>query len=245
MNFWRLELTVLTDLSASMFAACFMILLIFLSLVQNATHQPPAPFEARETLRIVQRTAEAPTGLVELLHQHDASVGTSIDVFADRVEMVTANGVRRLAPAGIAEALAGIGGPVRLYVFSNVLYNPVAAGLGNLPDRREMTVPEALRDARAPMTAWSPDFLALSAQRLDLPGFRQGLGRLLQGGPDPSGGPAGRPAQAAAGPDLLARVNGWVSVGLATIMPPLGLLVVLSIERRRRRLGWKLDRVRG
>jgi len=238
MSFWRLDLTVLTDLSASMFAACFMILLIFLSLVQERAHETPPQFEAKAVLRLVERHAEPPAGLVELLHLHDSSAGAGIDLFADRIEVTTAQGTRRAALREIGVGLAGIAGPVRLYVFSNTLYNRVVTALGPDPKLREITVPDALRDSHAPMTAWSTDFLALSARQLDLPSFRQGLGKLLQGGPEPASGGA---VAAPAAPDLPARVQTWISAGLAMLMPLLGLVAVGWIERRRRRLGG-LDR---
>src|SRR5690606_7572200 len=58
MNSWRMDLTVLTDLSASMFAVCFMILLVFLGLAQQRDAEP-APdlgaIDAGRALRIVRQ----------------------------------------------------------------------------------------------------------------------------------------------------------------------------------------------
>lgn len=240
MSFWRLDLTVLTDLSASMFAACFMILLIFLSLVQHAGHTPPAALDGKSALRLVSRTVETPAGLVDLLHDHDAPAGTSIDIFADRLGVITPQGQQTMSPTEIARGFGAAARPIRLYVFSNTLYNSVAAVLGG-GDWREITIPDALRDPSAPMTAWNSDFVALSAQRLDLPSFREGLGKLLNGGPEPGSGSAETRGASASAPDLLSRLNAWVSFFLGMAMPLIGLVAVVSIEGRRRRLSDDLD----
>lgn len=230
MNGLRIDLTVLTDLAASMFAACFMILLIFLSLAQRADAPAPRPIEATTELNLVMRQVAAPGALVDLLHDHGSPDGTSIDVFADRVEV---NGTA-LAQGAIGAAMASAAEPVRLYVFSNVLYHDVIAALGDR-EVMEMSVPLALRDADG---NWRPEFLALDAERAEPTVFRQRLAQLLEGGTEEgaSSGSAGS-GMLAFGASLLERISAALALAAAVGFPLLGLVAVVLIERRRLRSG--------
>ncbi len=230
----RIDLTVLTDLAASMFAACFMILLIFLSLAQQADAPQPRPIEATTELNLVSRTVPAPGALVDLLHDHASAEGTSIDIFADRVEVQTGAGRTRLAREAVAPSVASAEEPVRLYIFSNVLYYEVVAALGDRA-AMEMSVPRALQDAGG---NWRPEFLALDAERADLPVFRQQLARLLEGGTEEgtasarSGG-----GMLAFGASLLERLSAALALLAAFGFPLIGLAMVVLIERHRLRSG--------
>lgn len=255
MTSWRMDLTVLTDLSASMFAACFMILLVFLALAQRQDAAPEpslAAIEAAGALRIVRQEPLTPEAMVELLRGHGAAAaGTGLDLFEDRVEIALPGRADRiaLASAEIGERLAGAlrpagGGPVRLYVFSNAHYNPAVAALDRAGLRRvELTVPRALRDGARPQQAWSPAFLALGARGLDAAAFRRELAALLagsaeEGGAAPSAADGGADAPAPAGPprtasDLLERLRRWLAAFAAIVFPAAGLAAVAWIERRR------------
>ena len=234
MTSWRLDLTVLADIAASMFAACFMVLLIFLSLAQKADTLPARPIEATRDLHMVARPVPAPGELVDLLHDHAALDGTSIDLFADRIDVLTATGTTSVRGGAIA-SLAIPGGPVRLYVFSNALYHDVTAVLGNRPVT-EMSVPRALRDAAG---GWRPEFLALDAERAEPILFRQRLAQLLDGGTEgegSAGGVDGMPAPAASA-SLAERIASALGTIAAIGFPILGVCAVLLIERRRHRTG--------
>lgn len=240
MSSWRLDLTVLTDLAASMFAACFMVLLIFLSLAQQADPLPRRPIEATRDLNMVERRVPTPGELVDILHDHAATDGTSIDLFADRIDVLTAAGRTSLRANAIA-SLAIPAGPVRLYVFSNALYHDVAAALANRPVT-EMSVPRALKSADG---EWRAEFLALDAERAEPQLFRQRLAQLLNGGTEgegSSGGSDGMPT--AAGGGLVERISSALGALAAIGFPILGLCVVLLIERRRYRSGQTIP-VRG
>jgi hypothetical protein len=245
---WRMELTVLTDLSASMLASCFLILLVFLGLAQERDRRATAPqenaIEASEALRIVRQQPLTSAGMVELLRSHGReNAGPGIDLFDDRIEVSVAGGARRLvfAPAQMeqfAETLPR-GAPVRLYVFSNALYSSVSDALDRLTAQRiEMTVPRALRDVSRPNRAWSAAFLDLGARPLDAAAFRRELAALLAGAEAERAGASATPSGAPPSyPNLLDRLRRWLSIFTTIFVPLLGLAVVLWIERRRFRTG--------
>ena len=226
----RIDLTVLADLAASMFAACFMILLIFLSLAQQADAPPPRPIEATTDLHVVARRVQGPGALVDLLHAHAGRGGTSIDIFADRVDVLTDAGSVTLRRGAVGPALASALEPVRLYVFSNTLYHDVVAALGNRAVM-EMSVPHALQDANG---RWRTEFLSLEAEGADLNVFRERLAQLLEGGTEQgaaSGGAGG--GMPAIGASLLERMSAALALAAALGFPLAGLAVVVLIERGR------------
>lgn len=239
MTSWRMDLTVLADLSASMFAACFVLLLIFLSLEQ----EPP---EVDAPVMAFVQPVLSPEETVRLLHAHGAAPdGVSLDLFADRVALRigevravlrgnVAAGLGRALPAGVPQ----VGVPVRLYVFSHSLYGDVATALRRQSvSHVEIDVPLALRDADAPQHAWNREFVRLGESDLTLPAFREALATLLDGrtrhaGREGGGAEAGSPMEAGSGeaPGLAARLRQWL-VTFATIAFPLsGLMAVLWIE---------------
>src|SRR5690606_30739876 len=95
--------------------------------------------------------------------------------------------------------LRGLAGrPVRLYVFSNALYNPAAEALRRAGIRTvELTVPRALRDAAAPDRGWSAAFLDLVGRAPDAASFRRELAALLAGSAEGSGASGGQGAHGA------------------------------------------------
>lgn len=233
MNLLRIDLTVLTDLAASMFAACFMILLIFISLAQQADAPQPRPIEATQDLNLVTRQVPGPGGLVDLLHDHASTAGTSIDIFADRIEILTSAGRTTLRGGAIGPAVASAQEPIRLYVFSNALYHDVVAALGQRAVA-EMSVPRALGAGGS----WRPEFLALDAERAELPVFRQRLAQLLEGGTEQgaAAGGGGAPASSSV-TALVQRIAAALAAIAALGFPLLGFGAVVLIERRRLRSG--------
>ena len=249
MTSWRMDMAVLTDLASSMFAASFMILLIFLSLVQREAVLPhPQPVEAAGVLHVVRRDVPSANDVVELLRLHGRpGSGLSIDLFGDRV--VVSNGDESTAFAAGAIPDGKLGGPgqggnrrVRLYVFSNMFYNQVTSLLeGDGKRWSEMTVPDALRDPAEPDRRWSPGFLRLAAARLNAEAFRSRLAALLHGASRarPAGGDAGgtgglaqrwpRPGET----NLLATFAGWLRFLWNSVPPLAGVLAALWIERSR------------
>src|SRR5690606_26460345 len=131
------------------------------SLAQEADTPQSRPIEATGALNILVRNVAAAGALVDLLHAHAGPEGTSIDIFANRVDALAGAGRTTLTRGQIARVLAAAQGPVRLYGFSNVLYHDVVQALGEHAVM-EMSVPRALQDAAG---HWSPEFLALGAER--------------------------------------------------------------------------------
>lgn len=241
---WRISMTVLTDLSASMFAACFMILLIFLSLVQKNEPAPskPQPLEARQAFVVTRQQALAPAAMVDQLFAHGRE-GTSLDLFADRIEIRVPGRkeARRLSGGDLASALGRLAQgapPVRLQVFSNALYNQVAGALEakGVPFT-ELTVPAGLRDPERPSLAWVPAFLQMGETATDRQTFRTGLAALLQGAADRAS--AAKPiamdvsAMASTTSGLLERIVEWIGRFSRIFCPLAGLACVAWIERRR------------
>lgn len=240
---WRMSMTVLTDLSASMFAACFMILLIFLSLVQKngpaASERPPV--EASQAFMLTTQTVLSPAAMVDHLYAYGRD-GTSLDLFADRVELFAPGrkAAERVAGGDLASRLASLSVadlPVRLQVFSNNLYNQVLRGLeAGGTEFAELTIPAGLRDPERPNLAWTPGFLQLGDQATDRQAFRIALAALLQGAADRAAvakGGAGGQAPALTTPSLLDRLAHWIDHVTRVVFPLAGLACVLWIERRR------------
>lgn len=248
---WRMDMAVLTDLSASMFAATFMILLIFLSLVQQEDARPTPPaqaIEATTALRIARRPVLAPADMVDLLRRHGAPAdGLGIDILDDRLEISLpgASSPVVLRPtaisAGLPRALGASGnGAIRLYVFSNTLYNRVLPLLEKADAQvLEISVPRALRDSARPAAGWSDAFLRLDARRLGPDAFREGLAVLLEGGaskslPGHASGASTPPAASHAWTSLVDRLRRWLQAITTFVLPALGFLAVILIERRKR-----------
>ncbi|MGQ3214501.1 MAG: hypothetical protein ACT6U0_16500 [Shinella sp.] len=236
-------MTVLTDLSASMFAACFMILLIFLSLVQKGEPASPAPraFEAKQAFMVTRQQVLAPAAMIDHLFAHGRS-GTSLDLFADRVEISNAGRkeVWQLSGSDLVSRLADltpVDDPVRLQVFSHAFYNQVAGALeAGGTAFTELTVPAALRDPERQSLAWVPAFLQLRETSADRQSFRIGLAALLHGAAEHAPGtgataiarPTTSPTQS-----LLDRLADWIDRVTGIFFLLAGFACVAWIERRR------------
>ncbi|WP_378941121.1 hypothetical protein [Mesorhizobium sp. ANAO-SY3R2] len=239
-------MTVLTDLSASMFAACFMILLVFLSLVQrhDTTPAEPPPIEATRAFALTRQRALGPSAMIDQLFVHGkASQGISIDLFADRIEVREPGGgqSRRLSAndlSAVAAGLARTNVPIRLQVFSNALYNQLVGQLENSgTEFTELTVAAAMRDPDRPDLAWAPAFLQLGETASDPRAFRIGLAALLQGTADPIPGAQAAPTRQstvdAEPPGVVERIREWMKHFSQLFFPIAGLACVAWIERSR------------
>jgi hypothetical protein len=240
---WRMSMTVLTDLSASMFAACFMILLIFLSLVQkrDPASPEPRPVEANQAFVATRQQVFAPAAMVDHLFAHGRN-GTSLDLFADRVDISRAGRaeVRQLAGGDIASGLAVLtpaDNPVRLQVFANTFYNQVVGALeADGTAFTELTVPAALRDPERPNLAWVPAFLPLSETATDRQSFRISLAALLRGTAERTPGAGAKDSGRSTMPparSLLDRLPDSINRVTGIFFPLAGLACVVWIERRR------------
>lgn len=210
--------TVLTDLSANVFAALLLILLILLQAGADNHHSVPAPPVEAARLGARERTPLQAGALVSALHdRRPGAAGLSIDLTDAQpppLDLI----LRSLDPAL----------PVRLYVFSHRHYPAIAALLAGAGRRwEEISVPRVLGDAA---TGWTPGFRALLARRSDLPRFRADLARLLAGAEEHPGLDAAGAADPLPSAALGERVRGWFGtiVTVATLL--VGLATVLIIE---------------
>ncbi len=186
------DISVITDIAANTFAVFLLILLLLLA-AQVDPASSPTDGRATETvldvdgdLASVLRTPLRPEDIIDTLYDRgSAARGTRIDLFDDRVEIVSGNGIRQITaggPAATTSIAAAMEVPISLYVFDHRFYRTVLDGL--LASRRvwrELSVPQALR-RRDPATGrqtWSAGFLQLLARQLDRASFRLELARLL------------------------------------------------------------------
>jgi hypothetical protein len=222
----RIDSSVISDVSANIFAVFILILVILLA---NARPPPPAQsapssIDATRDLHAVERAPVRAGDMVEMLRGHAGSGVINIDLFDGRIEIAGAAGaaplvldVRRDGGRAMLDRLDGIlrgeGGstPVRLFVFSNRRYAAVTGRLAAAGRPwQEVSVPQALRATVGGRTgdAWSNAFLDLVSRNLDRDRFRAALSRLLAGSGDSadqlrrsSGAP---PAGTAGAPETLA-----------------------------------------
>lgn len=245
----RILLTVAADLSANIFAAFLLVMIVVLALSgDGAAPAVPARLDAERDLRTLQRAPLGPAGLVAALGARRPRSGTVlVDLFADRVALRSAAGRTTVLRDGLGEIgrLAAAGGPapVVLSVFDATRYGAATAALAASGiGWREISVPIALRKPGG--GDWSPAFLDLAARPGSDRDFREGLARLLDGTAEPAarqpsggggGGAGGAAASATAGPDdLLTRLARlWRGIVTFVTLALVGSVMILA-ERRHR-----------
>lgn len=242
--------TVLSDLSANIFAALLLILILLLQ-VKVAAAPRPVPDRPVDVAEATGLRARRPLGAAEIVatlrDRGPGQPGASLDL--------TATGVRAadgslLPGAALAARLPEIlgrardGGPVRLYVFSNRWFAAATDALTHAGfDWRDLSVPRALRRADDP-DAWSAAFLRLAAAGGDVGAFRDGLAHLLAATPAPlvaggrvtSGSAGERPADGessgggGAGAFSLAALLHTLGIAVAVLALTGGAALVAMIE---------------
>lgn len=240
----RLGAAAITDLSANIFAALLLILLILLRAGSEAP-APAVPVEATQALDSRARTPLRAGALIAILRARAAdTAGVSLDLVESGLRSPSAG-----FPEPDAAPLAALdrflqarepGMPVRLYVFSHRWYDSTVrrleqAGLA----WNEITVPRALRDREG--SAWSSAFLAILEHRDERGRFREELARLLSVSPSAvlrpdaavaAGGEAdGAGASPAKTVVLSGRLYRILSVGLEIFAISAGVVAVLAIEQ--------------
>jgi hypothetical protein len=244
----RPDITVVTDISANIFAVFLLIMILLLALRERSPPPPPpAVLDVVADLNGVERAPLRPAEMVGLLYGRRKDAGViSIDLLADRIEIAIGgrteqlsgsreirDRLRRLAATGEAE-------PIGIYVFSHRWYATVTDAL---PPRafREASVPLALRRTD-PSGGWSLAFTALLTRSLDLPAFRIELARLLQS-PRPAPAPLPQPRLGGGGigsapntaPNPGERIWQFARNALDIGAICAGFVFVLAVERRYRR----------
>ncbi len=188
------QISVVTDISANIFAVFIIILIVLLAAPHDAP-PPPAPaepIEVKRDLAAVTRTPLDAGGLVSLLfEQRSSSASLKVDLFADRIDVAAPGQPPLTLPLPLDERavaavkpLATAGRPIGLYVFDHRGYAAVTGLLAGRPFR-EVSVPRALRSGDVDRQDWSAGFRRLSETTSQFEPFREDLARLLAA-PEPS-----------------------------------------------------------
>ena len=209
MSLPRPETTALADISANIFAALILVLIIVIA--SGQFHRPATPPPPGETtidlsrdLRTVTRPVLSPATMVEVLSTR-AKPGPTINIeVTQRGISLALGGVEEsipLEPNQLEPTLARLRSnratAVQVLVFDNANYAAVPALLQRLGllAWNELSVPAALHGRDG---GWSEGFRALIGRSFDTANFRTMLARLLAGGPQQGLGSweeiTGRPA---------------------------------------------------
>lgn len=249
----RVGMTVAADLSANLFAAVLLVMIVLLAAPSGGEPRSTvAPtVEVESDVVAVRRTPLGPDDLVaHLASRQPGSPALVIDLHADRIEIRPPGrargevvpldgGVLRL-DSRVRRALE-TPGAVALFVFEPAAYPPIAELLTAAGRTwREISVPAALRSRTGDGgSAWSPAFLALAERRPDAARFRRDLAALLAGAGDEradrrvggvDGTPGGTPAARDDTPDLLERLRRIWNALVTFVTLALAVGVILKAE---------------
>jgi hypothetical protein len=189
------SITVVTDISANIFAVLLLILIILLAAGEQEG-QPQAQeapsFEIGDYFTTIERTPLSGSGMVDLLYsRRNASGAIKIDLFEDGIDVLSKDKSDWIASEGaIGERLklhagAALEAPVALYVFGHRWYDSVVKTLTRMGRAwQEVSVPEALRDTAGAnrKDRWSGGFSDLIGRPLGRDRFRRELAHLLGSG---------------------------------------------------------------
>lgn len=192
MRFTAPNITIVTDISANIFALLILILIILLTAREQAPSSPaqmPGDLKLENHFAVIERTPLSGSEMVDLLYsRRTASNAIKVDLFDDGIEVLAGNKSERIATTEeIDERLKSLAkaapeAPFAIYVFSHRWYrNVVEALMGVARVWREVSVPEALResDETSKTERWSAGFRDLLRHSVDHDRFRDELARLL------------------------------------------------------------------
>jgi hypothetical protein len=247
------NVSILTDISANIFALLILFLIIMLAARENS---PPPRAEAVQVIDLekefasVERSPLSGDELFDLLYERrEGPVTTRIDLLDQSIDVVSDgkterfSSVENAAPRLRQLAAPSNNAPAAVYVFSHRFYRGLAENLKTLSwTWREVSVPEALRDSGPGTTdhGWSAGFSRLIAQPSDRAQFRLELARLLQSastrndehlaqGSWAAGAPSHMP------PTITDRLARWSRGALNAISILSGVAFIAWVEMRRKR----------
>jgi hypothetical protein len=249
------NVSILTDISANIFA----LLILFLIIMLAARESSPSPrTEAPEVIDLekefasVERSPLSGDELVDLLYERRAGAATTaIDLLEQSIDVVSGgktehfSSLENAAPRLRQLAAASNRLPAGVYVFSHRFYRGLAETLKALGwSWREVSVPEALRDS-GPETrgrGWSTGFSRLIAQRSDRAQFRLELAKLLQSASTEHNEHSSEGFGAVASPSQLLpsisdRFERWMrgTLNLTAIFGGVGFIIWVEMRRKRAR----------
>jgi hypothetical protein len=248
------SVSIVTDISANLFA----LLILFLIILLAAREGSPAtrtearrPVELERELKLVERSPLSGDELFDLLYERrEQSVTTRIDLLDQAIEVVSGRKGERFsslqdaAPRLAEVAATSSHNTAGVYVFDHRFYRELTERLKALDwTWHEVSVPEALRDTEPQGSArgWSAGFAQLIAQPSDRAQFRARLAQLLQSASARRNDPFDRSWQGDASfpsqllPPAFDYLGRWWQAGLNTASILGGLAFVIWIERRHKR----------
>lgn len=233
------QITTLSDISANMFAAFILILIMVAAAAasRQPIEGPPKAAITDRDLHFVERAALDSKAMVDMLYdRRPGAPGASVDLFASRVTISLGGGSQPALASALPSLIGGRSAPVRLYVFANDQYEAVARTLAQAGLAwREISVPRALRSREG--DDWASPFKELAREAVDPAQFRAGLARLLDAGEGRSPAaraPVGGSAEEAGALNVIARFDRALRVALNVLAVVVACGVVFLIERRTR-----------
>jgi hypothetical protein len=187
----------MTDISANIFALLILILILILAAREHSPApraEAPQVVDVESDIASIERSTLSSGDLFDLLYERrEGAPTTKIDLFGHGIDVISGgktehfssveNAVTRLRQIAAASTRL----PVGVYVFSHQSYRNVTDNLKALGlNWREVSVPQALRDARLQTRGqgWSNGFSELIARPSNRAEFRVELARLLQSSTD-------------------------------------------------------------
>jgi hypothetical protein len=249
------NVSILTDISANIFALLILFLIILLAARESSpAPRPEAPrvVDIEKEFASVERSPLSGDELVDLLYERrEGALTTGIDLLDQSIDVVSAGRTERFsslenAASGLRQlAAASNRAPAGVYVFSHRFYRGLAENLKALGwTWREVSVPEALRDY-SPETrghGWSAGFSQLIAQPSDRTRFRLKLAELLQAASTRNNEHSSQGSGAVASPSQLSptiidRFKRWLrgTLNAAAIFGGVGFIVWVEMRRNRAR----------
>jgi hypothetical protein len=251
------NVSILTDISANIFALLILFLIIMLAARESAPvprTDTPEIIDVEKDLAGVERSPLGGDELFDLLYQRrEASTTTRIDLLGQSIDIVSPGQTEHFGSVEFAAArlrqlaAASRGAPAGVYVFSHRFYRGLAESLEALGwSWREVSVPEALRDSDSGSSdhGWSAGFTRLIAQPSDRAQFRIKLAELLQSPSAPNKEQSGQAlsdhgSSGAAAPSysqaFIDRLDRWWrgALNAASILGGLGFIAWVELRRKR------------
>jgi hypothetical protein len=247
------NVSILTDISANIFALLILFLIILLAAREGSpSHRAEAPqvIDIEKQFASVERSPLSGDELFDLLYdRREAAAATRIDLLGQSINVVSAGNTERFssvenaAPRLRQLAAASGNAPAGVYVLSHRFYRGLAANLTALGwTWREMSVPEALRDSGSETRdrGWSAGFSQLIAQPSDRAQFRLKLAQLLQSASTDDNAQFGQSGWMVASPShssptIIAKLEPWARGVLNATSIFCGLAFIAWVELRRKR----------
>jgi hypothetical protein len=246
------SVSVVTDISANIFALLVLLLIIALAARETSSTKAvaPATIDVDMELAGVERAPLNSEALVDLFYERrNAATSTRIDLKRNAIDVVSGGAQERFGSLEDASPrLRQLGTafnrmPASIYVFDHHFYRGLTDSLKAMSwPWLEVSVPQALRDTDpgASDQGWSAGFSELIARQSGPAQFRHELAQLLQASSTPSDRRSGGGAQQVTSmrspmDGIMAALRRWKREGINVIAVFCGIAFIVWVERRSRR----------